>query len=80
MGERLSQCFVECHYGTFMGKPPPYSYPVATYYYRNERNMERKINARKGTREEGRKATSNFSSFLPMMHRELTKSFPLITA
>ena len=77
MGERLRQCFVECHYGTFLGKPPPYSYPVPTY--RNERNMKRKIDARKRSWEEGGKVTLRFPFFLPLMHRELTKSLPLIT-
>ena len=40
--------------------------------------MKRKINARKGVGKDGEKVS--FSSFLPLMHHELTKSFPLITA
>ena len=44
----------------------------------SQRNMKRKIDARKGTWEERRKVTLRFSSFLPFLHRELTKSFPLI--
>ena len=46
-----------------------YSYPV-TINLLSQRTMKRK----------GEKMTSRFSSFLPLMHCELTKSFPFVTA
>ena len=57
------------------------SYPVATYLFsQDSKRNDRKIDARKDTWEGGRKSTTRFSSFLSLMRREFTKSFPLITA
>ena len=42
--------------------------------------MERKINCLKALRKKEEKMTSRFSSFLSLVHCELTKSCPFVTA
>ena len=53
--------------------------PSRHFYLFSQRNMKGNFTRTKALEEEGGKAL-RFSSFLPLMHRELTKFFLLITA
>ena len=53
--------------------------PSRHFYLFSQRNMKGNVTRTKALEEEGGKAL-RFSSFLPLMHRELIKFFPLITA
>ena len=53
--------------------------PSRHFYLFSQRNMKGNLTRTKALEEEGGKAL-RFSSFIPLMHRELIKSFPLITA
>ena len=53
--------------------------PSRHFYLFSQRNMKGNFTRTKALEEEGGKAL-RFSSFIPLMHRELIKSFPLITA
>ena len=53
--------------------------PSRHFYLLTQRNMKGNFTPTKALEEKGGKAL-RFSSFIPLMHRELIKSFPLITA
>lgn len=83
MYQPRSSAFFQNLYGSTATRRTHVRFVASRYLlFFSQRNMERKIDARKGAwkgEEKGGKA-SCFSSFLPLMHCKLTKSFPLTTA